>query len=124
MQTGFLYSYAFWMVIGLALLLGWFLRNLLPLELIPGRVMSWPILSVLVWLPILGGLLVMSLGERRTGLARWLALSVSVVVLVLSIGCTASSMAAPPTSSSWSACRGSRRSMPTTTSAWTASRCR
>jgi NADH-quinone oxidoreductase subunit L len=24
-QTGFLYSYAFWMVIGLALLLGWFL---------------------------------------------------------------------------------------------------
>ncbi len=24
-QTGFLYTYAFWMVIGLALLLGWFL---------------------------------------------------------------------------------------------------
>ncbi len=48
--------------------------------------MSWPILSVLVWLPILGGLLVMSLGEGRTALARWLALSVSVVVLVLSIG--------------------------------------
>jgi len=24
-QTGYLYSYAFWMVIGLALLLGWFL---------------------------------------------------------------------------------------------------
>jgi NADH-quinone oxidoreductase subunit L len=26
-QTGFLYSYAFWMVIGLALLLGWFLMR-------------------------------------------------------------------------------------------------
>ncbi|NBW90492.1 MAG: NADH-quinone oxidoreductase subunit L, partial [Gammaproteobacteria bacterium] len=25
LQTGFLYSYAFWMVIGLAVLLGWFL---------------------------------------------------------------------------------------------------
>jgi hypothetical protein len=35
-QTGFLYSYAFWMVIGLALLLLWSLRNLLPMGLIPG----------------------------------------------------------------------------------------
>jgi NADH-quinone oxidoreductase subunit L len=26
-QTGFLYTYAFWMVIGLALLLGWFLMR-------------------------------------------------------------------------------------------------
>jgi hypothetical protein len=25
-QSGFLYSYAFWMVIGLAVMLGWFLR--------------------------------------------------------------------------------------------------
>ena len=25
-QSGYLYSYAFWMIIGLALLLGWFLR--------------------------------------------------------------------------------------------------
>jgi hypothetical protein len=25
LQTGYLYSYAFWMVIGLAALLGWFL---------------------------------------------------------------------------------------------------
>ena len=26
-QTGYLYSYAFWMMIGLALLLGWFLMH-------------------------------------------------------------------------------------------------
>jgi NADH-quinone oxidoreductase subunit L len=26
-QSGYLYSYAFWMVIGLALLLGWFLMH-------------------------------------------------------------------------------------------------
>jgi NADH-quinone oxidoreductase subunit M len=48
--------------------------------------MSWPILSILVWLPIAGGLLVMSLGERRVGLARWLALAISIATLVLSIG--------------------------------------
>ena len=27
-QSGFLYSYAFWMVIGLAVMLGWFLARL------------------------------------------------------------------------------------------------
>ncbi len=27
-QSGYLYSYAFWMVIGLAVLLGWFLTHL------------------------------------------------------------------------------------------------
>ena len=27
LQSGFLYSYAFWMMIGLALLLGWFLAH-------------------------------------------------------------------------------------------------
>jgi len=27
-QSGFLYSYAFWMVIGLAVMLGWFLTHL------------------------------------------------------------------------------------------------
>jgi NADH-quinone oxidoreductase subunit L len=28
LQSGFLYSYAFWMIIGLALLLGWFLSRI------------------------------------------------------------------------------------------------
>ncbi len=27
LQTGFLYTYAFWMIIGLAVLLGWFLMH-------------------------------------------------------------------------------------------------
>jgi NADH-quinone oxidoreductase subunit L len=27
-QSGFLYSYAFWMMIGLAVMLGWFLKHL------------------------------------------------------------------------------------------------
>jgi NADH-quinone oxidoreductase subunit M len=48
--------------------------------------MSWPILSVLVWLPIAGGLLVMALGKERTPAARWLALAVSIATLVIAIG--------------------------------------
>jgi NADH-quinone oxidoreductase subunit M len=47
--------------------------------------MTWPILSVLVWLPIAGGLLVMALGERRTGAARWLALAISLVTLAIAV---------------------------------------
>ncbi len=47
---------------------------------------SWPILSLLVWLPIAAGLAVMLFGERRAASARWFALIVSVVVFVISLG--------------------------------------
>ncbi|MDR2216644.1 MAG: NADH-quinone oxidoreductase subunit M [Nevskiaceae bacterium] len=47
--------------------------------------LGWPILSVLVWLPIAGGVLVMALGQSRANLARWLALLISVAALVLSL---------------------------------------
>ena len=43
------------------------------------------LLSVLIWLPILGGALVLALGDRPAA-ARWSALSVALVTLVLSIG--------------------------------------
>ena len=43
------------------------------------------LLSVLVWLPILGGLAVLALGDRQAGLARWLALGVSVLTFALSV---------------------------------------
>jgi NADH-quinone oxidoreductase subunit L len=33
LQSGFLYSYAFWMIIGLTLLLGWFLIHLFPIHI-------------------------------------------------------------------------------------------
>ncbi len=45
---------------------------------------SWPILSLCIWLPIIGGALVALLGERA-GTARWLALAVSIVVFLVSI---------------------------------------
>jgi NADH-quinone oxidoreductase subunit M len=38
-----------------------------------------------VWLPIAGGLLVMALGERRTGAARWLALAISLATLAIAV---------------------------------------
>lgn len=44
-------------------------------------------LSLLIWLPILGGILVLIAGERSRGApARWLALGISSVVFLLSLG--------------------------------------
>ena len=46
---------------------------------------DWPILSVLVWLPIAAGLLLLIIGERNAAAARWLALGASVVTFVVSV---------------------------------------
>jgi NADH-quinone oxidoreductase subunit M len=42
------------------------------------------LLSLLIWLPIAGGVLALLLGERRAPAVRWVSLIVSLVVLVLS----------------------------------------
>jgi NADH-quinone oxidoreductase subunit M len=46
---------------------------------------NWPILSLLIWLPIFGGLIVIAAGDQRPALARLLALAVSAVTFILSI---------------------------------------
>ena len=46
---------------------------------------SLPLLSVLIWLPILGGAATLMVGNGRPQLARWLALAVALVTLVVSI---------------------------------------
>ncbi len=46
---------------------------------------NWPLLSLLIWLPMVGGLVVMFLRDERQGLARWLSLLVTVVVFLLSL---------------------------------------
>ncbi|MFO7581728.1 NADH-quinone oxidoreductase subunit M [Guyparkeria sp.] len=46
---------------------------------------SWPILSLLVWLPIAAGLAVMLFGERRADGARWFSLIVSGAVFLVSL---------------------------------------
>src|SRR5918993_886022 len=47
--------------------------------------MNWPILSVLVWLPILGGTAVMVLGSSRAQLGKQVALGTSILTFVLSL---------------------------------------
>ncbi|HQS01775.1 MAG: NADH-quinone oxidoreductase subunit M [Halothiobacillus sp. 24-54-40] len=46
---------------------------------------SWPILSIIVWLPIVAGIFVMSFGAGRASVARWFALAISVLVFGLSV---------------------------------------
>ena len=46
---------------------------------------NWPILSVLIWLPILGAVIVLAAGEHRAALARVLALIVAGLTFLLSI---------------------------------------
>jgi NADH-quinone oxidoreductase subunit M len=46
---------------------------------------GWPLLSILVWLPILGGVAVLLLGDERARLGRWLALGIAIATFVLSI---------------------------------------
>lgn len=46
---------------------------------------SWPLLSILIWLPLIGAILPLIAGNQRPVMARWLALLVSLVTFVLSI---------------------------------------
>lgn len=46
---------------------------------------NWPILSVLIWLPCVGAVLVLLAGGARPRLARWLSLAFTVVTFALSL---------------------------------------
>ena len=45
-----------------------------------------PLLSLLVWLPILGGVALLAMGRLPANTARWAALAISLLALVLSVG--------------------------------------
>src|SRR6185436_13600900 len=45
---------------------------------------DWPILSVLIWLPIFGGAVMLALGERSVALGRWIALLTTAVTFGIS----------------------------------------
>jgi NADH-quinone oxidoreductase subunit M len=47
--------------------------------------MNLPLLSLLTWLPVLGGIAVMLVGDSRASLARWLALGVAIAAFVASM---------------------------------------
>ena len=46
---------------------------------------DWPVLSVLLWLPIAAGALLLLMGDRAAATARWLALAASVATFVASL---------------------------------------
>jgi NADH-quinone oxidoreductase subunit M len=46
---------------------------------------DWPILSVLVWLPIAAGVLLLLIGDRGAGVGRWLALAASVATFAVGV---------------------------------------
>ena len=46
---------------------------------------NWPILSILIWLPIAGGFAVLLMGERGADSARRLALGIAVLTFVFSV---------------------------------------
>ncbi|HWJ06254.1 MAG TPA: NADH-quinone oxidoreductase subunit M [Steroidobacteraceae bacterium] len=46
---------------------------------------DWPILSVLVWLPIAAGALLLLVGDRNAAVARWFALLASTLTFLVSV---------------------------------------
>ena len=46
---------------------------------------SWPLLSLLIWLPIIGGFLTLAFGNERANGARWFGLAVAFATLLLSV---------------------------------------
>jgi NADH-quinone oxidoreductase subunit M len=47
--------------------------------------MQTPLLSVLTWLPVVGGVLVMLIGDSRAWLARWVALGTAILTFAASV---------------------------------------
>jgi len=48
-------------------------------------VTSWPLLSLLIWLPIIGGFLTLAFGNERANSARWFGLAVAAATLLVSV---------------------------------------
>jgi len=44
------------------------------------------LLSLLIWLPVLGGAVVVAIGNNRSEVAKWISLAISIVVFALSLG--------------------------------------
>jgi len=46
---------------------------------------TWPLLSLAIWLPILGGFLALAFGNQRPGRVRWFALGIAVLTFLVTI---------------------------------------
>ncbi|WP_133510718.1 NADH-quinone oxidoreductase subunit M [Candidatus Thiosymbion oneisti] len=47
---------------------------------------SFPLLSLTIWLPIIGGIAVLGSGDKAPGVSKWLALGFAVVTFLVSLG--------------------------------------
>ena len=68
---------------------------------------DWPLLSTVIWLPIIGGFLVIASGDRTPDVSRWLALGVAVLTFLFSIPLYSGFDTASDACSSWKTGRGS-----------------
>ena len=46
---------------------------------------DWPILSLTTWLPIIGGALLLAIGDRSSSASRWIALATATLTFVISL---------------------------------------
>ncbi|MGD8309776.1 MAG: NADH-quinone oxidoreductase subunit M, partial [Chromatiales bacterium] len=46
---------------------------------------DWPILSLVIWLPIVGGAMVLASGDKAPNVSRWTALAIAVLTFVVSL---------------------------------------
>jgi len=46
---------------------------------------DWPILSMTIWIPIIGGVLVLGSGDRAPSITKWTALVTSIITLLVSV---------------------------------------
>jgi len=46
---------------------------------------DWPILSLTTWLPIIGGALLLAIGDKAPNASRWMALATAILTFVISI---------------------------------------
>ena len=77
---------------------------------------DWPVLSMTIWLPIVGGLMVLGSGDKSPNTTRWLALILSVATFLVSlplwfgavvVSCSSSSLPRPgKTRNSRVGCKG------------------
>jgi NADH-quinone oxidoreductase subunit M len=44
------------------------------------------LLNILIWLPVLGGGLVLAIGNKRSDVAKWVSVAIAIAVFVLSLG--------------------------------------
>jgi NADH-quinone oxidoreductase subunit M len=46
---------------------------------------DWPLISLTIWIPIIGGILVLGSGDRDVNVTKWTALGVAVLTFIISI---------------------------------------